>query len=76
MVSFPGGFENSIGVYAFLSLIPFLIIYLIRPKPKSMEIPSLMFFMKARSVDKHRSFFRLLSVDWIFWLQLLALLLP
>lgn len=74
MVGFPGGFENALGVYAFLCLIPFILIYLIRPKPKSMEIPSLMFFMKARSADKQKSFLRFLRVDWIFWLQLFSIL--
>ncbi|MEK6812702.1 MAG: VWA domain-containing protein, partial [Nanoarchaeota archaeon] len=74
-MAFPFGFAQSLGVYAFLALIPFLILYLIRPKPKSMEIPSLMFFMKARSVDKQHSFFRFFRFDWIFWIQLLIILL-
>ncbi len=73
-MAFPLGFANSLGAYAFLALIPFLILYLIRPKPKSMEIPSLMFFMKARSVDKQHSFFRFFRFDWIFWIQLFTII--
>ena len=73
-MAFPLGIANSLGAYAFLALMPFLILYLIRPKPKSMEIPSLMFFMKARSVDKQHSFFRFFRFDWIFWIQLFTIL--
>lgn len=71
MVSF--GIENQLGLYAFLSLIPLIILYLIRPKPKSMEIPSLMFFLKARSNPEKRSFFRTFTRDWLMVLQLLVL---
>ncbi len=73
-MSLPLGLGNSIGTYAFLALIPFLILYLIKPKPKTMDIPSLMFFMKAESVDKHHSFLRIFRFDWIFWLQLFSIL--
>src|SRR3989338_4129126 len=69
------GFTNPIGWIAFASLIPLIILYLIRPKPKEMEIPSLMFFIKASSTSKERSFFRRFVKDWLFLLQLLILIL-
>ena len=72
MVSF--GIENQLGLYAFLSLIPLIILYLIRPKPKSMQIPSLMFFLKAKSNPEKRSFFRTFTRDLLMLLQILTLI--
>lgn len=69
------GFANALGWLAFLSIIPLIILYLIRPRPKDLDIPSLMFFIKARSAAEKRSFFRTFIRDWLFWLQLLCLLL-
>lgn len=69
------GFENSTGLWAFLSLAPFILIYLIKPKPKEIDIPSLMFFTKSLFSEKDRSFLRRFTSDWIFFLQLLVLLL-
>src|SRR3989344_7721223 len=69
------GFENWTGLWAFLSLVPFVLIYLIKPKPKELDVPSLMFFTRSIFSDKERSFFRRFTGDWIFFLQLLALLL-
>ncbi len=71
------GIDNSLGWgwWVFLSVIPLIIIYLIKPKPKDLSVPSLMFFTKAMSIDRERSFFRKLTRDWLFLLQLLILLL-
>lgn len=69
------GFENWTGLWAFLSLVPFVLIYLIKPKPKELDVPSLMFFTRSIFSDKERSFFRRFTGDWVFFLQLLALLL-
>ncbi len=69
------GFANALGWLAFLSIIPLIILYLIRPRPKDLDIPSLMFFIKARSAADKRSFFRTFIRDWLFWLQLMCLLL-
>ncbi len=69
------GFENLVGWWAFLSLVPFLLIYLIKPKPKELDVPSLMFFTKSLFSEKERSFFRRFASDWLFFLQLLTLLL-
>lgn len=73
MVSF--GFSNVLGWFAFLSLIPLIILYLIKPKPRQIEVPSLMFFQEHLNSTTERAFFKKLTKDWLFWLQLLALLL-
>lgn len=69
------GFDNSLGWWAFLSLIPFLLMYLIRPKPKELEVPSLMFFSRFLGVDQQKNFLRNIFRDWLFILQLLIILL-
>ena len=66
--------ENPAGLLSILSIIPFLILYLIKPKPKIMTVPSLMFFIKMSGANKITSFFKQLIKDWLFFLQLLALL--
>lgn len=68
-------FGNSAGAWAFASLIPFIIIYLIRPRPQVMEIPSLMFLMVSSASPKQQSFLRRFARDWLFLIQLLTLLL-
>ena len=68
-------FANNAGLWGLLSLIPFIIIYLIRPRPKKVEIPSLMFFLTNRDNPKQQSFLRNFAKDWLFILQLLILLL-
>ena len=69
------GFGNTIWLWALLSLIRFILIYLIRPKPKEMDIPSLMFFIKSGHTEKERSFLRRFINDLLFFLQLLILIL-
>lgn len=69
------GFENPIWLWSLLSLIPFILIYLIRPKPKEMEIPSLMFFIKSNFSEKERSFLRRFINDILFFIQLLVLII-
>jgi hypothetical protein len=71
MVAF--NFGNVLGWFAFLSLLPLIILYLIKPKPKEISVPSLMFFHKDDHKKHHRAFFQRLSKDWLFWLQLLIL---
>lgn len=66
---------NSTGLWALLGLIPFIIIYLIRPKPTRIEVPSLMFLMTSKEVPKQQSFLRNFARDWLFLIQLLIILL-
>ncbi len=68
-------FLNTQGLYSLLALLPLIILYLIRPKPREQEVPSLMFFLRDMSKAKRKSFFRRFTQDWLFWLQLLTLLL-
>lgn len=68
------GFNNPIGLAALLLIIPLIILYLIRPKPKKLEIPSLMFINKTYQKIKQYSFLRRILRDLLFLLQLLILL--
>ena len=64
---------NQLGLWAFLALIPFILIYLRRPKAIEQTIPSLMFIMKEYKVSKKHSFLRTLLRNLLFFLQLLIL---
>ena len=64
---------NILGLYAFLSLIPLIIIYLRKPKPVEKIIPSLMFFIKNQKDTTKHSFFKKLLRNLVLLLQLLAL---
>ncbi len=66
---------NPIGLYALLSLIPFIILYLIKPKPIEKIIPSLMFLIKNKKDASRNSFFKKLLRNLVFLMQLIALLL-
>lgn len=68
-------FGNQLGWFAFLSLVPLIIIYLIRPRPVSLKVPSLMFFIKRANISRATSLFRRFQNDFLFLIQLLALLL-
>ncbi len=69
-------FDRLTGALAFLALIPFIIVYLRRPKPTERTLPSLMFFIKDRGTTRFHSFFRQLINSLLFLLQfsILALL--
>jgi len=64
---------NTLGLYAFLSLIPLVILYLIKPKPVERVVPSLMFLIKNQKRVTKDSFFQKLLRNLVFLLQLLAL---
>ncbi len=66
-------FANQLGWYAFISLIILILLYLIRPKPRETNIPSLMFFIKTSGVTKQNSFLRTFINNILFILQFLAL---
>ncbi len=63
-------FDRLIGALAFLAIVPFIIVYLRRPKPSERTIPSLMFFIKDRGTTRFHSFFRQLLQSLLFLLQL------
>ena len=68
-------FENLLGLWSLLILIPFIILYLIRPKPKDKVIPSLMFLIKEKRNINQSAFFRNLIRNFLFFLQLIILFL-
>src|SRR3990172_2233059 len=70
----PMSIGNPEGLWALLALVPLIILYLIRPKPKTMPIPSLMFFLKSSGARKLTSFLKQITHYWLFIIQLLLLL--
>jgi hypothetical protein len=68
-------FLNPTGAYALLALIPFLILYIVRPKPKKVIIPSLMFFIKDKNKSNFNSFLQKFINDFLFLIQFIILLL-
>ncbi|MBT4577260.1 hypothetical protein HOM13_03625 [Candidatus Woesearchaeota archaeon] len=69
------GVGTWVGLFGLLSLIPFLILYFIRPKPKEVVIPSLMFLGKSTEFRSKGGFFRKAVQDKVLLLQMLILLL-
>ncbi len=69
------GFETFIGLIALLSLVPLIILYLIKPKPKEIHVPSLMFFIRLAGSNIRSSFLRNILRDLLFILQFLAIAL-
>jgi len=67
-------FANTLGLIALASLIPFIILYLRKPKPVDRIIPSLMFLIKNKKTSKQADFFRKFLTNLLFFIQLLALL--
>ncbi len=70
----PVQFANTAGLYALLSIIPLIIIYLLRPRPKKLKIPSLMFLFDLEK-KKRLNIFRKFLKDPLFFIQLLVLIL-
>jgi len=68
----PMQFANEAGLYALLSIIPLIIIYLLRPRPKKLKIPSLMFLFDLEK-KKRLNIFRKFLKDPLFLIQLLVL---
>ncbi len=66
---------NQLGFYAFLSIIPLIIIYLTKPRPKDYVFPSLQFLLKTAGKAKRFTLFQTLTRNLLFLLQLLILLL-
>ena len=62
------------GVYALLALIPLIILYLIRPKPKDKVVPSLMFLVRKDKKKNKNSFLQKLINNLLFIIQLLIIM--
>ena len=69
-------FETPLALAALLSVIPLIIIYMLRPKPKVLSIPSLMFVLKLER-ERKRVYASLTKIvqDPLFLIQLLMLIL-
>jgi len=65
---------NPEGLWWLLGLVPLILLYLIRPRPKPLAIPSLMFFLRSSGSRRLNSFLRQITHDWLFLIQLLLLL--
>jgi len=63
------------GFWGFLALALLVLIYLIRPRPKDYTVPSLMFLMKDKGVQKQSTFFKKFVNNLLFILQCIALAL-
>ncbi|HIH38849.1 BatA and WFA domain-containing protein [Candidatus Woesearchaeota archaeon] len=62
----------------YLGLIPvggLILLYLMRPRPREVKIPSLMFFFEQKGQMEKSHFFRNIFKDLLFFLQVLILLL-
>ncbi len=67
-------FMYPAGLYAIYLIIPLIILYLIRPKPRVEKIPSLMFFLRELQFRGFKkTFFVTLLRNLLFLIQLLAL---
>ena len=64
---------STLGLLALLSLIPLILLYFIRPKPVSLKVPSLMFFLSREKSTTAENFLRYFHNDLLFIIQLLVL---
>ncbi|CAD7766928.1 MAG: hypothetical protein DNFNHJIP_00329 [Candidatus Argoarchaeum ethanivorans] len=71
----PLNFANMAGLFALLSIIPLIILYLLRPKPQVIKTPSVMFLFSAEKEKKRFSTIRRFIKDPLFLIQLLVLIL-
>ena len=71
----PLGFANTMGLLALFSIVPLVILYLLRPKPVVLKIPSIMFLFDFEDEKKRFSTIRRFVKDPLFLIQLLVLLL-
>jgi hypothetical protein len=62
------------GLWALLALVPLVLVYLIRPRPKKQTIPALMFLLKESAKSDKHSFLRRFIKDPLFLFQMLILI--
>ncbi len=69
-------FENTLALAALASIIPLIILYLLRPRPRQVNVPSLMFLMNIKQKKKrfYTSITKIIK-DPLFLIQLLVLIL-
>lgn len=64
-------FKDATALLGLLSIIPLIILYLIRPKPREVQFPSIQ-FLEAGDPKRSASLSRLIT-DPLFWIQLIVL---
>lgn len=67
-------FASSLGFWALLSLIPFIILYMRRPRPQDRIIPSLMFLLRDKKDSKRYAMLKKFLMNLLFFLQLAILI--
>lgn len=65
--------ENPSSLVLLLLLVPVIILYLLKPKPRNLKIPSLMLLISAGKKRDFRSFFQTLIRDPLLLIQLAAI---
>lgn len=70
-----GNLLESAGLWALLALIPIILAYLIRPRPKHKTVPALIFLMKDRTRADKRSFLRKILKDPLLLFQILVIII-
>lgn len=68
-------FETPLALLALVSVIPLIILYLLRPKPLLVKIPSVMFLMQVEEKKRFFTSITKLIKDPLFLIQLLVLIL-
>ncbi len=68
-------FGNIWGFYGFAAVAFLILLYLIRPRPKDIILPSLMFLVEDKGRVKKKTFFKRFINSVMFLIQLLALCL-
>lgn len=68
-------FLRPLGLTALASVIPLLILYLLRPEPVRFELPTIQFLFDEERDEGRRRILRTLQREWLLLLQLLVLLL-
>ncbi|MBI2651384.1 BatA domain-containing protein [Candidatus Woesearchaeota archaeon] len=66
-------FANITGLFALISLIPFIVLYLRKPKPQDRVIPSLMFILQNKKKSNQYDFLQKFLSNLLFFIQLFAL---
>ncbi len=66
---------NPAGLWALAVLVPFILAYLIRPRPEELTIPSLMFFLRQNQKFRQNAFLRKLLQSVLFLIQLALLVM-
>jgi hypothetical protein len=68
-------FATPMALWGLLLALPIIILYLLRPKPKHIRFPSVMFIINAEKAKRLRSFFKKIVRDPLLLLQILLIAL-